>query len=696
MSNLGSVLATKSNNLFTEFWDNFQTYKPVSTPDSEGRWQQSQATGDLIFADGNAAASRYLVISKSPWNLGTESVVEFAPNNLFIIPSDVSIALSMSQRTLGQEFSVEIVDTNSTLPPVPNIAISAISQTTTVLTVDTVSAHNLMPGQAIGVANCSNPLANYPALVVASIPSPTQITCTAGPGGTIPSLSITNPAGEKGVLYVRKRLGLSQSGVTQIFEQATATQSSCYAAADQSDSIPSGTILGNHSITIGTTASVQAINAAYTYAFTPTNEFRISLQQERLQFADSALDTTAQTTSRLTRSSVCPRPDNVYKLRFRAINNPGLTVPVAQIVSVSKSGSTTATIVFDRPHGLTTTDVIVAYGVRDQTNFANLVTATAVSAVIDATSVQCVWGSSVTATSYGGYVARVNGGNLMSALGALAIVAQSAVLSTLSNGDRQLVLTGSGSWVTAVIGDLVDVVGCRNSVDGATLNVDGPWKVANIATTALSLVLPFTAQRSLPIDFGSTNCGGGVIRRTDLRLHTVRVLDYRRIRIESLARPSSDAASAFPVAVQNTAAVTVSSGTVTTVSTVTAVTTAGTPAAPATPLIINSANSTNGQLVLTGTSGLQALFASNTGATVAYVKLYNKASAPTVGTDTPAMLITVPAAVSGVPGEKEITPGFNGYRFALGLGLAITGGAADSDTTVVAAGQVKVILSRTA
>ena len=32
---------------------------------------------------------------------------------------------------------------------------------------------------------------------------------------------------------------------------------------------------------------------------------------------------------------------------------------------------------------------------------------------------------------------------------------------------------------------------------------------------------------------------------------------------------------------------------------------------------------------------------------------------------------------------------------ALGLGIAVTGAAADSDTTAVAAGQVKVILSRT-
>lgn len=136
--------------------------------------------------------------------------------------------------------------------------------------------------------------------------------------------------------------------------------------------------------------------------------------------------------------------------------------------------------------------------------------------------------------------------------------------------------------------------------------------------------------------------------------------------------------------------VTVASGTVTTV------TTAGTPAAPATPYILNSAATTNGALVLTGTSGLHAFYATNTGATAAFVKLYNKATAPTVGTDVPAMIIPVPAAVSGVPGVATLPIGFNGFRFALGLGIAITGAVADSDTTAVAAGQVKVMLSRTA
>ena len=159
---------------------------------------------------------------------------------------------------------------------------------------------------------------------------------------------------------------------------------------------------------------------------------------------------------------------------------------------------------------------------------------------------------------------------------------------------------------------------------------------------------------------------------------------------------SQGAINPAPVSIQSGTLTTVSTvSTVTTVGTVTNVTNAGTPTAPATPFILNSAATTNGQLILTGTSGLQAFYATNIGATVAFVKLYNKATAPTVGTDTPAMIITVPAAVGGVPGTATLPIGFSGFRFALGLGLAITGLVADSDTTAVAAGQVKVMLSRT-
>lgn len=131
--------------------------------------------------------------------------------------------------------------------------------------------------------------------------------------------------------------------------------------------------------------------------------------------------------------------------------------------------------------------------------------------------------------------------------------------------------------------------------------------------------------------------------------------------------------------------------------TVTATVTAGTvnPVVPATPYFVNSAATTNSALILTGTSGLQAFWATNEGASVAYVKLYNKATAPTVGTDVPEMIIPVPAAVSSVPGIANPNMGFHSFRFPLGLGIAITRNAVYTDTTAVGAGEVKVKLSRT-
>lgn len=118
------------------------------------------------------------------------------------------------------------------------------------------------------------------------------------------------------------------------------------------------------------------------------------------------------------------------------------------------------------------------------------------------------------------------------------------------------------------------------------------------------------------------------------------------------------------------------------------------PAVPATPYFLNSAATTNGALIITGTSNVSAFYATNEGASAAYIKLYNKATAPTVGTDIPEMTIPVPAAAAGVPGVANPNIGFFGFRFPLGLGIAITRNAVFSDTTAIGAGEVKVKLSR--
>ena len=86
-----------TSNVTTKFREAFETYTPGQY------WTEAKAAGDLIFLDGNTVGSSYLVISKDPINLGTEttltSVVEFD------MPIEASFGLSMSQRTIGQEFS---------------------------------------------------------------------------------------------------------------------------------------------------------------------------------------------------------------------------------------------------------------------------------------------------------------------------------------------------------------------------------------------------------------------------------------------------------------------------------------------------------------------------------------------------------------------------------------------------------------
>jgi hypothetical protein len=674
------VVSAVSNNITNKFREAFEVYDPVSG----GKWIENKASGDLVFVDGNAAAASYLVISKDPLQSGTESSISSVAQ--FGMPIEMSFGLSLSQRTLGQEFAVELVDKGTPLPDVSDIEISAISQALSVLTVDTVAPHGLSVGKSIGISGCSNQLANYPSLVVASVPTPTQFTVTAGPGGTIASQTITNPAGAKGFVYFRERFGRARNGVSQIYENATATNASLYIRSESGDALPSGAIAGNHSVTTSTTVGTQLVNSAYQYAFAAASEFRMLVQADRTQWSDSAVDAITQTASRLLRTQVCPNPLDVYRLRIRATNNKALTVPSAQIVSAVKSGTTTATITTDRPHGLLLNDLVVVYGIRDQTatSFPNLLVATAVASVVDATTFTIVIGTAGTITSAGGYVAKVQGGNLMSALGAGAVVAQSATLSTLADGTRQLVLVGNTSWVapTLTIGDMVELVGCRADPGGASLGLDGPWKIANAATTNLTLVLPYREQRTLPADFGTTNCGGGLIRRTCLRLSFVRIFDYERERVELLARPAGDVSAAAPVSIQGTATVTFTqpalvAGTALVGDVGVQYRTTASGLATATTHFV-AAGSTNATLVKNAAGKVFGWFFANTTATWRYVKLHNQATAPTAGTGVVRTIGVPPNGVASFFSEGGIT-------FATGIGLTMVTGAADADATAVTA-----------
>lgn len=103
-----------------------------------------------------------------------------------------------------------------------------------------------------------------------------------------------------------------------------------------------------------------------------------------------------------------------------------------------------------------------------------------------------------------------------------------------------------------------------------------------------------------------------------------------------------------------------------------------------------STASTNANVVKNSGGNLYSIIAIGLTSTVRYLKLYNKATAPTVGTDVPLMTIPVPANTQGAGIAIPFSMGVN---FPLGIGIAITSGSADNDTGAVGAGDVIVNLT---
>ncbi len=102
---------------------------------------------------------------------------------------------------------------------------------------------------------------------------------------------------------------------------------------------------------------------------------------------------------------------------------------------------------------------------------------------------------------------------------------------------------------------------------------------------------------------------------------------------------------------------------------------------------IQSASGTNATSVKTTSGSIYDMDLGNNGTTDVWFKIYNKASAPTVGTDTPIWSVYVPKGTA-----RSYTSDYP-IGFSSGLAYAITGGAADSDTTAVAANQLTGVLN---
>lgn len=519
-------------NAIDKFRDGFAD-TAISQPDSTV-WDvvndNSTATGHIVNQGGNAVGSSYLRISLSPFLDGSQ--VSLTSKQLFTFPNRFGFGVSASQRIAGQEIFVGLVGTDGsssqavdadTSPADIAITGATISITSNVGTV-TLASHGLTGGERINIYGCAEKRLNV---------GPVTITVVDANTFTVP-ITLANGTYSTTGGYVKRSDPFlwAKNGVGYLYENATVTNASFVARRNGSKP----RILNS---TVATTTATQSNTSSYTDAFNSASNNELYCSIDEVGYRSYASDGVATASGLGKYTQGIPDEEKSYKIQIRARTSKGFTLPVGRITAIAKTGTTTATVTTDIAHGLTAGDFVQIYGVRDQTNFPNLTAQTVVGSVLDPNNFTVIIGTASTTSSAGGTVWSVQGSGLAPG------VFTSAVQS-VSRTNNVMTLVGSATWATPLPGEYVQVHG----MDGSGAAYDGAYKVLRVSTTTLELDAPGA-------DFGSINCGGAVFRRTDVRLHFVRVLDYTRLIAEIVGGRgnTTDINNSVPVSVTGSATV---------------------------------------------------------------------------------------------------------------------------------------------
>jgi hypothetical protein len=103
------------------------------------------------------------------------------------------------------------------------------------------------------------------------------------------------------------------------------------------------------------------------------------------------------------------------------------------------------------------------------------------------------------------------------------------------------------------------------------------------------------------------------------------------------------------------------------------------------PFHLVAAATNNATLISAGSHTVFGAQLGGVGAAPAYLKIYDKATAPTCGTDIPVKILIIPAAATAALGGGSNVSTAEGVLISLGLGICVTAGIADNDNTAVAA-----------
>ena len=505
-----------------KFRDNFFTAAPDLTV-----WDQSWTNQGKSYAmrGGNSSGAGYLNISMSPHTVGSEYTI--LSKETFKYPSKLFMGVSASQRIAGQELEVSLVGVDSTntietLSAVSDMAISGtVSVTASVATVNFATNHPYIGGDRVILKGNFDSRLNV---------GPVTVTVLSKTSITVPVSSISSGTITAGGFVEFVDQGVRANNVAGLLFDTTSTATASFFSRRNGSSIRSSAVT-----TASSTAS-QTNTSAYSDSFNAGSFNEIYYNMQEMFLSSRAADSVAVSSGLQRYTNTVPDEEKSYKIRIRAKTLNNFSVPVGKIVSITKTGTTTATVVTSAAHGLVATSYVQIYGVRDQTNFPNLTTSVQVSSIVDTVTFTVVIGTASSTSSAGGTVFLNNGG--VTAPGASVNFA----IQSISRSNNVFVITVSGSTTVPLPGELWEIIGCNATSMGL---YDGAYRILRVNGTVLDLE---SIDNPTGVDFGSINCGGSLTKRTDYRIHFIQCLEYTRHLVELFNQNgTADANRALPV-----------------------------------------------------------------------------------------------------------------------------------------------------
>ncbi len=664
------------------------------------------APGDFVTRKATSNGQVVTALSLSPLTEDTESAILIdAP---VYSPSAVEIEASMSQR-IRHDFATICLQAGDSHAVPDDINIVQIYQCSatdgaaynatagTVLTVvlGTAVPMSVYLSDWFHVYGLVDNRLNYPNLTIRWI-SLDRKTVVAGfsDEAALPSLAATyTPAAGTAKVKFYNNLAGATDGIGIRFTSTTVTSAALVSIFGGNDCQISGTLQGDHRVTIGTTAPIYVAGSGGNVEIRATSRYMLETSPRSIAWQDKAADSNVQWTARAIRTAVKPSINRALRPRFRGVCPKSMTRPVYRITGISKAGSTTWNITVTPNLTHPTGTYMTVKGVRDQANFANFGTPVAIT--VTGANTLTLTGTTGTATSYGGFLCLANGG--VDQQGLLAQAVQTAAWDAATN---TLTLVGSASWSTGVgvmnVGDYMHPFGVIDAA-GNSLGVDGAWEVANISTTSLQLIPVYSVlgERVSP-DMSETtltttpvNCGGGVLHRTTLRSHDITFESWGDTRIGIDGAGTGRLDKAVPTAVLNPVAIgalpALPAGT-NLAADVGLQVRAGATGAATPSAIMSPATPAGASIKASGGKIIGGMLTNNT-ASARSVKFFN-ATAVTMGTTAAAFEIDLPPNAT-MPINLPL-----GAAFATGIMWAVTAakGLTDNTATGLAANDVTGVI----